>query len=139
MNSEAGIALTLTLLLTASCVHTTYRESVVENADAATIEANAPVWIHSIDQQKVRNFGAANRTCLKILPGAHTIQVFYEGSEDVSVRLGPAIVRPRRIHSLSYLDLKLIAEPNHNYVVGFVRRGNQWGAGITEFSSANPK
>ena len=139
MNSEMGIALTLTLLLTMSCAHTTSHESVVENAIAATIEANAPVWIHSIDGQKVRNFGAAHRTCLKILPGAHTIQVFYEGSEDVFVRPGPAIVRPRRVHSLSYLDLRLVAEPNHNYVVCFVRRGNHWGAGITEFSSANPK
>jgi hypothetical protein len=130
MNLGTGTALAILIFLTTSCAHTRYQEPNL--GDTANIEANAPAWIHAIDGRKIRAFGSGKRTSFKISPGPHTVQVFYDDYDFFTMQ-------GKRVRSLSYLDLKFLARPSHNYFVVARAERSKWSAMITEFPDTNPK
>ena len=140
MKSGTEAALALVLLFTASCSHTKYHEPE-DSERTARIEANAPVWIRSIDRRKVRSFGMGNTSSLRIAPGVRTVEVFYDGPAPVPSHTYRGVYHQGRARSLSSIRLKFTAEPGHSYFVAATRDDDKqtWKPFISEFPAADAK
>jgi hypothetical protein len=68
--------------LAASCVHEKmYSGPTLPDAQLATVEATAPMWLVSVDGHRLSSFGLHDTVRVKILPGPHNIEVAYSARD----------------------------------------------------------
>lgn len=102
-----------------------YHEPPISEKRVAYLEAAVPVWIVSIDGQKVSSIGVTGQKRLKISPGAHVVEVefgYYQTS----------LYRTVYVSSDHALRIKLVALPGTTYHVKDGRVGNRWQPYITD-------
>jgi hypothetical protein len=148
----AGVVLPalLLMLLVSGCAqtHYYYTEPELRSDEAGILEATVPVWIVSLDGQRV-SYGATGDTrTLRISPGPHVIEVSYAGLEtQAGTNVNEQIYIPgertpytrwMHVHSSSNAQVKLTAKPGHTYSITAERSGNRWRPSIANFLTMNP-
>ncbi len=119
-----------------------YREPDLPEAKTAALEATLPVWIVSIDGERVSNLGVPEDRRIKILPGPHNVEVTYRGTDtkikDSSEQIGPEMIERKRVSS-GNVKLNFIARAGRTYFVNDGREGNKWRPTIGEFETIDVK
>jgi hypothetical protein len=115
-----------------------YQEPPSSDKNVATVEANSPVWICSIDGREARGFSFTGHKRFRVATGEHRIEVAYSVLErqpllgwDSRVYLTEVQVRSR-----GRTPVKFTAEPGHSYYVQPGRIMGRWSPYLTE--SAEP-
>lgn len=131
----------LPLLFVLSCAHTQYySEPSLPDSDTASLQADVPVWIASVDGKKV-SYGLTNDSkMVKVAPGPHRVEVkYFDRRLQISRTMeGRSYVQNRLDYSITPIELRFIAKPGHRYYITAVHDGNHWSASITDFLTLAP-
>ena len=86
----------------------------------AILEATVPIWIVSIDGEKVSSLSLHDSTSVKLLPGSHVVEVAFQqvGIQHVMKNGFPRLERSRK-YGDSTLKLKMLAEAGCRYYVDY--------------------
>ncbi len=116
---------TMTLLtlaiLSVSCAHTkAYVEPSESSEQVAVLQAEAPVWIVSIDGERVSNKGLGDHKEFKVRPGSHRVEVSLAGMETVEVREhGETFLVRRNFQSRGTAKIQFAAAAGQYYLLGY--------------------
>ena len=113
------------VLATMSGCASRYHEPPASEKRIAYLNAAVPVWIVSIDDQKVSSFGISGQKQLKILPGAHVVEVEFHYDQ---------LTLYGRVSGVSKhsVRIKFVALPGTTYYVQDGRVGNRWRPYVTD-------
>ena len=134
-----------------SCAHTNhYSEPALPQEAGAILEATIPVWIVSVDGEKVSGFGMRDRKRLRITPGSHVIEVAYAQHkpvvgvmpppEEAAVpNLGETIAYVTQPHAIRFTSrpakVSIGAERGRTYVISAQIEGSQWKPSVAEYET----
>lgn len=140
------LILTAPILAAVSCAHTkTYVEPSAPAAQLAALAADAPLWLVSIDGEKIPNKGWSDHKEIKIQSGAHTVEVSFAGFETVEVKdnYGQTHLRRRSLASRGSVRVPFSAGAGKTYVISYKRSpmgtyeiSGKWQVCINEFQPA---
>jgi len=117
LNSFCPLVSGLFLLLACSGCAAKYHEP--PPGGSATLTATAPVWIVSIDRQKVSGLGITGVRTYRVAPGEHLVELKYAGEKRMNL-YGPGYERHPGyfpFYSQTNLPLKFFAEAGRAYIV----------------------
>jgi hypothetical protein len=132
----------LSLALTVSCAHEKmYSGPTLPDDQLATLEATTPMWLVSVDGQHMSSFGLHDTVRVKILPGAHKVEVSYSSMETGTTvdRYGNFATVRQETWSKKNFPITFTARVGYRYVAHPGRIGaSDWQPYITEsLSEAN--
>ncbi len=143
------ILLPLIACLVLSCAQTLfYTEPALGESEAAIVEAYVPVWIISLDGQRVRYDMKGDAKSVKVPPGPRVVEVSYaamevkmknDPSEAVYSPPGLPYIDRKRVYGMSYLKLNIDAKPGHTYSITGRTAGKKWFASVNDFLTINPR
>jgi len=138
VDGVTALALGLLVWWVSACAATKdYTEPAWPENETAILEASVPVWIISLDGQRVSYDLNGDTKSIKVLPGDHVVQVSYSRVEEVPPPYSPPgsylFTQRRTAHSNGYADLKFTAKPGHTYSISSGRAGNKWAPSIHDF------
>jgi hypothetical protein len=111
----------VTMLMLASCAHQkTYVAPDLGPEQTAILEAKVPIWIVSIDGEKVSSLSLHDSAFVKLLPGPHIIEVTFQQSDMRHVMVGGyPYLRRSRTYVKGPLKLRMLAQAGCKYIVDY--------------------
>lgn len=107
--------------LVVSCAHQkAYTPPNLSDEQAAIIEVKVPIWIVSIDGEKVPSLSLHDSTFIKIVPGPHIVEVAFQqfASRQVMER-GVLTLEHSRSYGEHPVKLKMLAIAGSRYVINY--------------------
>jgi len=133
----------LCLAFTVSCAHEKmYSGPKVPDDQLATLEATTPMWLVSVDGRHMSSFGLHDTARVKILPGAHKVEVSYNSMETGTTvdRYGNFATVRQETWSKKNFPITFTARAGYRYVAHAGRIGaSDWEPFITESLSETNK
>jgi hypothetical protein len=131
------------ILMLASCAtQKTYTAPNLGVEQTAILDAKLPIWIVSIDGEKVSSLSLHDTTSVKLLPGPHLIEVVLQGfSTRYIMEHGIPKLERSRTYGEHSLKLRMLARPGCKYFVDYTLEGDNnlntkiWKARIVELDS----
>jgi hypothetical protein len=106
----------LAALMTASCAHPKYVEPSGASGRLAIVEADAPLWLVSIDGQKISNRGFGVHKEIRVIPGRHVLEISMAGFDTLKIVEHRETYRKRMsIVSKGTLKIPFIAKASKTY------------------------
>ena len=132
-----GLCLLAFALFSISCAHTRpYVEPSIAAGELAVLEVSAPVWLVTLDGLDVSHNGWGDLKRLKLMPGAHVIEVSLAGTDRITKPWdGHPLTRARRISGQGNITIRFVATAGKTYVVGYEtnEKLHKWRAFVSEF------
>jgi hypothetical protein len=111
-------------------------EPSLPDGQPAILQADVPVWLVAIDEQKVSYRGWGDTIQLRILPGVHVLEISLAGFETITqIQNGlPTTVRLRK-SSMGTLKVSFTARQGRTCQVSYEtdEEHRRWKAFINEF------